>query len=149
MSVRREEDRYYRDFDVYCAKIAAEVDRCHRVRWRELVQACKTKKAVWEVIGRQQAYATFLKHHQHQTVEHLRDHIAGAAIEYSMVRAVLKGCGIERAPESFVQDKEPRVPESLLRIYSRYGVISLRSPRVEFDLQSARNCQAFANRTTG
>jgi hypothetical protein len=113
-----EEANYRRKRDEYHGKIIAAVTQRFRPEWRTKVQACKTKKALWELIAAGQAYGTFTSRHRWKKLEQLRDEIAEAPFRFYEVPAVLKACGFNGQPEDLISDPAPERPESL----SRFGL---------------------------
>jgi hypothetical protein len=109
------EGDYRQRRDEYWASLIAEADRRFRSEWRARVEACRTKKALWQLTGEQQAYGTFTNHHRGKSVQLLRDEIAATPFPYYWLPAILKACGFEGKPQELLSDREPERPASLAR----------------------------------
>lgn len=107
------EQRYVEALRAYQQSIIAEVEQRCRTIWNAKLSACRTKKAVWEVLKPYGVYSTFLSHHRGKTLAEVIATVAAKPFCVDQLRHVLATCGIDDTPENLTSLAKPVPPPSL------------------------------------
>src|SRR5262249_45765660 len=85
--------------------------------WRRKLAACKSKKAVWALNERRQAYETFTSHRRGKSLQEVIQEQSDQPFYFSDATHILSVCGIESTPESLATVQKPTPPPSLPRTF--------------------------------
>ena len=112
-SIFKKEQAYHAKLKRFQAAVVRQVNMQCRAAWRRLLLECKTKKALYQIVERHQAYSTFLSHHRGKTLEEMSRELGNASFHYDDTRHVLKACGLNPDADSLASHVKPTPPDSL------------------------------------
>jgi hypothetical protein len=115
--VLREEERYHQALRDFQKAVVQKVDGLCRETWRSKLAACKSKKAVWELNEKRQAYYTFTSHVRGQTLQQVIQNQMNRPFHYIEAKHILGVCGRDIDPDSLVDAQIPIPPASLPKAF--------------------------------
>jgi hypothetical protein len=115
--VVREEERYHQALRDFQRWVVQKVDELCRETWCTMLAACKTKKAVWELGEKLQAYNTFLSHNRGKTLQQVIHDQMTRLFSYGEIKYILLTCGKDADPDSLVDTQKPTPPPSLPKAF--------------------------------